>query len=207
MLEDCIRTATELRDLFGPVSGLAEKKVLARIDRHAAHFISLSPLLVLATSDGAGHADASPRGDAPGFVQVLDEATLLIPDRRGNNRVDSYGNILASPGVGLIFFVPGIDETLRVNGAARLATDADLLAPSTVEGKAPKAGLVVAVQEVFFHCGKALKRARLWDASRHVPRQDFPTLGRIIIEQTGGGMAEAKEADAQIEDAYRTRLY
>ena len=207
MREDCIQSATELRDLFGPVSGLAEKKVIRRIDRHAAHFIALSPLLVLATADGAGHADASPRGDAPGFVQVLDQTTLLIPDRRGNNRVDSYGNILASPGVGLIFFVPGIDETLRVNGTARLATDADLLAPSTVDGKLPKAGLVVAVEEVFFHCGKALKRARLWDAARHVPRPDFPSLGRIIIEQTGGRETAVAEADAQIEESYRTRLY
>src|SRR5579875_580164 len=115
MRDECIRSATELRDLFGPVSSLAEKKVIHRIDRHAAHFIALSPLLVLATADNAGRADASPRGDAPGFVQVLDETHLLIPDRRGNNRVDSYANILAAPGVGLIFLVPGIDETLRVN--------------------------------------------------------------------------------------------
>jgi uncharacterized protein len=207
MNDACINSATELRDLFGPMSPLAEKKVLDRIDRHAAHFIALAPLLVIATSDGAGHADASPRGDAPGFVQVMDERTLLIPDRRGNNRVDSFQNILASPGVGLIFFVPGIDETLRINGQARIATDAELLAPSTVQGQAPKAGVIIAVEETFFHCGKALKRARLWDSSRHVPRKDFPTLGRIITEQTGGREEEGAKADIALEESYRTRLY
>ncbi len=194
-----------LRTHFGVVNPLAERKVLRRLDRHATAFIRLSPFLVLATADAGGRVDASPRGDAPGFVLVLDEANLLLPDRPGNNRVDSFGNILANPGVGLIFLVPGIEETLRVNGRAAVVTEQTLLAPAIAQGKTPRTGLLIAVEEVFFHCAKALKRSRLWDASHHVERGRFPSLGRIIAEQTGA--CDAREADDRIEEGYRTRLY
>jgi uncharacterized protein len=202
---DGIADHAALRAHYGTISVLAERKVIPRLDRHARAFIGLSPFLVLATVDDHGQADASPRGDAPGFVLVLDDATLLVPDRPGNNRVDSYGNVVANPGVGLIFLVPGIDETLRVNGTARVVTDPALLAQAEAQGKQPKAGLVIDVREVFFHCGKALKRAKLWDAERHVARSSFPTLGRIIADQTG--VCDAAEADARVEEGYRTRLY
>ena len=194
-----------LRQHYGPVSGLAEKKVLDRLDPHARNFIALSPFHVLATAGGDGTADASPRGDAPGFVAVLDDRLILIPDRVGNNRVDSFQNLIAHPGVGLLFFVPGIDETLRVNGRARLTTDPTVLEPHAVQGRAPKAGMLVEVDEVFFHCGKALKRSHLWDPSTKVERSSFPTLGRIIADQTRTGTGE--EADKRIEDSYRNRLY
>jgi PPOX class probable FMN-dependent enzyme len=138
--EATIRDGEELRSHFGPVNPLAEHKVLPRLDGFCRDFIALSPFVVLATSDGAGGADASPRGDAPGFVQVLDDRTLLIPDRRGNNRVDSFGNILTSPGVGLIFLVPGINETLRVNGSARITRDPTLLEPLAVQGRCRRSG-------------------------------------------------------------------
>ena len=202
---EAIAGQSALRAHYGTVNPLAERKVLRCLDPHARAFIALSPFLVLATTDGEGGADASPRGDAPGFVEVLDEATLLLPDRPGNNRVDSYANVVAHPAVGLIFFVPGIDETLRVNGQARVVTDAALLARAEAHGKLPRAGLVIAVDEVFFHCGKALKRARLWDGSRHVERGSFPSLGRIIADQTGA--CDAATADARIEEGCRTRLY
>ena len=202
---DGISDHDTLRAYYGAISTLAERKVIHRLDPHARAFIALSPFLVLATVDDHGQADASPRGDAPGFVLVLDDTTLLLPDRPGNNRVDSYGNVLANPGVGLIFLVPGIDETLRVNGTARVVTDTALLAPAEAQGKLPKAGLLIDVQEVFFHCGKALKRAKLWDAERHVVRSSFPTLGRIIADQTGA--CDAAEADVRIEEGYRTRMY
>ncbi len=202
---DGIIDVAALREHFGAVSALAERKVLPRLDRHATAFIGLSPFLVLATADADGRVDASPRGDAPGFVLVLDEAMLLLPDRPGNNRVDSYGNILAHPGVGLIFLVPGIDETLRVNGRASVITEAALLTGAEAQGKVPRTGLLITVQEVFFHCAKALKRSRLWDASRHVPRASFPTLGRIIADQTGA--CDARDAESRIEEGYRTRLY
>src|SRR3954451_6412735 len=177
-----IDDAERLRGHFGAINPLAERKVLAKLDRHCRDFIKLSPFLVLASADRDGRADASPRGDEPGFVSVVDDTTLLVPDRRGNNRVDSFGNILASPGVGLIFFVPGIGETLRVNGRASVVTDPALLEGAAGGGRVPTAGLLIAVEEMFFHCAKALIRSKLWDASRHVPRDSFPTLGSIIAE-------------------------
>ena len=200
-----ISDISALRAHVGQVSALAERKVLRRLDGHCRAFIALSPFLVLATADAEGRVDASPRGDPAGFVRVLDDATLLLPDRPGNNRVDSFGNILASPGVGLIFFVPGIDETLRVNGTARLMTDAGALAPSEVMGRMPKTGLLVDVQEAFFHCAKALKRSRLWDPAAQVERSRFPSLGRVLADQQAG--VDAAEAEVRIETAYRERLY
>jgi PPOX class probable FMN-dependent enzyme len=203
--ETIIAEPGALRAHMGPVNPLAERKVLDRLDGHCRDFIALSPFLVLATSDGEGRADASPRGDAPGFVEVVDERTLFIPDRRGNNRVDSFGNVLASPGVGLIFMVPGIAETLRVNGRARLTRDAALLEPATVQERTPTLGLLVSVEEAFFHCGKALIRSKLWDPASRVERSRFPSLGRIMADQTKAvGVAEA---EANLEEAYRTRLY
>lgn len=200
-----VADAQQLRALVGEVHLLAERKVLDRLDHFCRDFIALSPFLVLASSDSEGRADASPRGDGPGFVQVLDEKTLLIPDRRGNNRVDSFGNVLSSPGVGLVFFVPGINETLRVNGRARLTRDEALLEPTTVQEKTPKLGLLVEVDEAYFHCGKALIRSKLWAQDAQVERGSFPALGRIVAEQTKA--VDAAEADANLEEAYRTRLY
>jgi PPOX class probable FMN-dependent enzyme len=200
-----VRTQDELRAHFGRVSPLAEKKVLHHLDRFCRDFIALSPFLVLASGDGKGNADASPRGDAPGFVAVLDDRTLLIPDRRGNNRVDTFANILASPGVGLIFFVPGINETLRVNGKARITQETELLTPLTAQNVAPTIGLEVQVEEAYFHCGKALMRSRLWSPETQVARHSFPSLGRIIAEQTAA--VEVEAAERTIEEAYRTKLY
>ena len=199
-----IHDAEELRSHFGTVHPFAQNKVLTRLDSFCRDFIALSPFLVLATSDGS-RADASPRGDAPGFCQILDDATLLIPERRGNNRVDSFGNLLASPAVGLIFFVPGINETLRVNGKGRITREPDLLEPQAVQGKVPTAGLVVEIEEAFFHCGKALIRSKLWDPSSQVERSAFPTLGRIVAEQTRS--IGVTEAEAVMAEGYRSRLY
>ena len=200
-----VRSPEDLRAHFGQVSPLAEKKVLDHLDRFCRDFIALSPFLVIASSDGAGGADASPRGDAPGFVAVVDDRTLLIPDRRGNNRVDTFGNILASPGVGLIFFVPGINETLRINGRAEISQDPELLTPLAVQEVVPVIGLKVHVEQTYFHCGKALMRSKLWNPAAQVERNSFPTLGRIIAEQTAA--IEVELAEKVMEEAYRTRLY
>ena len=194
-----------LRGHIGPVHPLATGKVLKKLDQICRDFIALSPFLVLASCDADGNADASPRGDGPGFVRVLDERTLLIPDRRGNNRVDSLGNIVSAPGVGLVFMVPGIPETLRVNGKGRATRDSDLLAPSAMLERPPVTGLIVEVEEAFFHCGKALIRSKLWDQASQVPRNSFPTLGRIIADQTKA--VDGDEADRNLEEGYRTRLY
>lgn len=195
---------TALRAHMGSISPTAERKVMHHLDPHARHFIALSPFLVLATSDTNGQVDASPRGDPAGFVQILDDTTLFLPDRPGNNRVDSFANILANPGVGLLFLVPGVDETLRVNGTACLSTDADMLAATEVQGRIPRTGMVVAITELFFHCGKALKRAHLWNPAAQIERATFPTLGRILADQQNG---DAAAMDERIETAYRTRVY
>jgi PPOX class probable FMN-dependent enzyme len=202
---DEIISHDNLRSHYGPVDSLAAVKGMTRLDKYCRDFIGLSPFLVLASADGAGGVDASPRGDAPGFVSVIDDQTLVIPDRPGNRRVDSFRNILEHPGIGLLFFVPGLPETVRVNGKARIVTDASLLAPLAAHGKAPIAGLLVAVEEVFFHCGKALIRSHLWDKEKQIPRTSFPSLGTIIADQTRA--IAAAEADVFIEEAYQKKLY
>jgi hypothetical protein len=194
-----------LRDIYPAPSGIVVDKQLDRIDRHAAHFIARSPFVVVATADAEGRCDASPRGDAPGFVTVADERTLLLPDRLGNNRVDSMCNLASNPHLGLLFMIPGILETLRVNGRAELTTDAETLSRLSAQGKAPKSALVIAVEEVFFHCGKAMKRSELWNPERHAKPGEIPSLGRIIADQVRG--VDVAEAEARIETAYRERLY
>jgi PPOX class probable FMN-dependent enzyme len=194
-----------VRAHYGEPSEIASKKEIRVLDRHARRFIELSPFLVIASSDPERRADATPRGDAPGFVQVVDETTLLIPDRRGNNRVDTMSNIAQNPQVGLLFFVPGVNETLRVNGRARIVTDEALLAPLAAQGKTPAAGLLVQVDAVYFHCGKALIRSSLWKPETQIERSAFPSLGRIVADQIAG--LDETTAEARIEESYRTRLY
>ena len=200
-----IRDEEALRAQFGSVGSLAAHKVLDHIDDYGRRFIALAPFLILASTDASGNVDASPRGDTPGFVAVPDARTLVIPDRRGNNRIDTFVNLLGTPGVGLIFLVPGINETLRVNGTAAMTRDSALLEPLVAQGTVPVAGLVVRVREAFFHCGKAMIRASLWDPARHIERSTFPSLGRILADQTAA--ATIPDAEATIADAYRTRLY
>jgi PPOX class probable FMN-dependent enzyme len=196
----------EIREIYGTPAERAVKKQLPRLEKHSRAFIALSPFLVMATTDPDGRCDASPKGDAPGFVRVLDDETLLIPDRLGNNRIDTIGNLLSCPGIGLIFFVPGLRETLRVNGRASITTDPALLEPSTVQGKAPRSGILVHAEEVYFHCGKALIRSDLWNPAKQIKQSDFPSLGIIINEQIGGNLTP-DEAVRQTAESYRTRLY
>jgi PPOX class probable FMN-dependent enzyme len=195
----------ELRNLYGEVHPLAVRKVLDRLDPHCRRFIGLSPFLVIGTSDADGRQDVSPRGDAPGFVRVLDDRTLLLPDRPGNNRVDTLGNIATQPQIALLFFVPGVDETLRVNGRGSITTDPDLLAPSAVQGKVPRTALLIAVEECFLHCGKALIRSHLWDPERKIARNSFPTLARMISDQIAG--VGLDDAEAAVDHSYRHTLY
>src|SRR6266403_5407386 len=195
----------ELREIYGPPSDRSVKKQLSRLDKHCRAFIARSPFLVIASSDPSGRCDASPKGDAPGFVQVLDDETLLIPDRLGNNRVDTLGNLMERPGVGLIFFVPGLNETLRVNGRARITTDPALLEPLAVNGKAPRSGILVSADEVYFHCGKALIRSDLWNPEKQLRRSEFPSLGHILADQIGGITVE--ESERLTAESYKTRLY
>lgn len=200
-----VRTVEDLRHLYGEPSERARLKALTKLDRHCRRFIELSPFLVIGTADASGDADCSPRGDAPGFVQILDERTLAIPDRPGNNRADTLSNIIANPNVGLIFFVPGINETLRVNGRARVVTDTGILDGMAVNGKLPKSAILVTVEQAFLHCAKALIRSRLWDPDTRVERSVYPSLGKILADQIAG--VDAEVAEASIEQGYREKLY
>ena len=185
MTSSTIQSLDTLRALYAGPGERASKKQLGALDRHARRFIELSPFVVLASSGAAGAIDASPRGGAPGFVKTPDAHTLLLPDAPGNNRLDSLSNIVESGRVGLLFMIPGFDETLRVNGSALLSTDAADIAHCTDERRAPKLVIRVGVQEVYLHCAKAFMRSRLWRAESHVPRSAMPTIGQMIADQTG----------------------
>jgi PPOX class probable FMN-dependent enzyme len=179
-------------------------KARPSIDAHAKKFISMSPFCVLATSGLDGTVDASPRGGNPGFVHVEGPNRLLMPDRSGNNRIDSFRNIVDGSGfLQLIFFVPGIDETLRVGGRGALTADADLLASMVEFGKPPRAILRIDVREAYFHCGKALMRAKLWAHEARVERAVFPSITEVIYDQTALG---APESQATVEARYKTQL-
>src|SRR6202046_132552 len=196
-----------LRGLYEQPMELAILKQLDRLDAHCRNFLA-TPLFVAIGSPGVGRGtDVSPRGDAPGFARVLDDHTIAIPDRPGNNRLDTMSNIVTDAEVGLLFFIPGIDETLRVNGTARLTREPELLPTAAVNGREPRLVILVAVREAFLHCGKALKRARLWHDDYRVERKSFPSLGRMIVEQTKPGDVTVEQAEAYIENNYVTGLY
>jgi PPOX class probable FMN-dependent enzyme len=196
--------AGDLASIYPAPSPRVVAKARPEVDAHAAKFIALSPFCVLATSGADGSVDASPRGGNPGFVHVTSPTQLLMPDRSGNNRIDSFKNIVEGSGkLQLIFFVPGIDETLRVGGTGKLSTERELLASMEEFGKPPRAVLMIAVREAYFHCGKALMRAKLWSAETKVERAALPSISQIIHEQTKLGEPEPQ---AEVEARYRTQL-
>jgi PPOX class probable FMN-dependent enzyme len=205
-----IASEDDLRSKFGEVHPLAIAKTRPALDVYSRQFIALSPFVVVSTADATGKADLSPRGDPPGFVHVVDDHTILIPDRPGNNRLDTMANIMANPNVGCLFFIPGFEDTLRLNGKARITDDAGLLKHCTVNGKAPKVGILITVEEVFMHCAKALKRSRLWQPDYRHDRAQLPSIARIILAQTcetGIDEGEAAKADESVEGDYKTGLY
>ena len=199
-----------LRSLYPAVTSLAQLKVQDRLDGHAQDFIARAPFLCLGTQSLDGTADVSPRGDPPGFVRILDARTLAIPDRPGNNRLDSLVNILANPVVGLLFIIPGFDDTLRVNGTARLVRDPALLESLSVDGRLPRLAIIVEVREVFMHCAKAFRRSRLWDPAYRQDRASMPSLSKIILDQTTGAPEDAaamQDIDAALEVEYGKTMY
>lgn len=180
-----ITTLEMLRQAYAEPKERAVRKEIRALDVHCRRFIGLSPFLILATSDANHNMDASPRGGAPGFVKVTADGVILIPDAPGNNRLDSFANIIATRKVGLLFLIPGLDETLRVNGSAVLSrADADI-ALCTDERRAPKLAIRVTVEAAYLHCAKAFMRSKLWDASSHVDRDALPTIGQMINDQAG----------------------
>jgi PPOX class probable FMN-dependent enzyme len=197
--------ASALRERYGQPIERARLKSLRKLDKHCCKFISLSPFVCLGTTGEYG-ADVTPRGDRPGFVHVLDEVTLAIPDWPGNNRLDSLMNIVANPHVGLLFLVPGVDETLRVNGIAEVTLDVEVLARWEVNGKRPRSAIVITVQEAFLHCGKALIRSRLWHDDYKINRNDLPSYGRMLKDQIEV-CDSAEEIEASVAEGYKERLY
>ena len=200
-----IKSVEELVEHYGAPRGHLSEKEKPALSDHCKNFIALSPFCVLSTSaSGDGPADCSPRGDAPGFVEVIDDTTIAIPDRPGNRRTDTFHNIIENPEVAVMFMVPGLNEVLRLNGRARLSTDSKLLEKMVAKGKTPLAALVIDIRYVYFHCGKAVIRSDLWNPENKVQKSDFPTLGKINQDWYG---VDADETDARLANDYKNNLY
>jgi len=200
-----IETVDELRDIYVVAKGRAVEKELRRLEKHSRRVIELSPFLIIGTMGEDGLSDVSPRGEAPGFVQVLDDETVAIPDRPGNNRLDTLTNILHNPAVALIFLIPGVDEVLRINGFAEIRDDDELRQRFAVNGKLPATVLVVTVKQAYLHCPKAIMRAGLWNAAAQIDRKTLPTLGRMIADQIDS-TAPTESQDVMVA-RYKTQLY
>jgi hypothetical protein len=208
--EFAITDEQSLRTLYQAVHTLAALKSLSLLDKHAQAFIGRSPFLCIGTQNLDGRADVSPRGDPPGFVRILDPHTLAIPDRPGNNRLDTLVNILANPSVGLLFIIPGFDDTLRVNGRASLVNDPEILEGMSIRDRRPNLAIVVKVVEVFMHCAKAFRRSQLWNPEHFQDRSGMPSLSKIILDQTTGAPgddAAMRKIDDDLEEEYKQTMY
>ncbi|MGE0605725.1 MAG: pyridoxamine 5'-phosphate oxidase family protein [Pirellulales bacterium] len=204
---DLVTSADALAAVLGTPSELALKKELAELDRHMRAFIAESPFVLLGTVGRDGRCDVSPRGDAPGVAQVLDSRTLAIPERTGNRRADSLRNIIETGRVGLLFMIPGLKETLRVNGRACVCQDGRLLASLAAQGKVPQVAIGVEVEECYLQCGKALIRSRLWDATANRQKSALPCFAEILADQTALQGQSVESLQQAIEESYAKRLY
>jgi uncharacterized protein len=199
--------AAALFGSYAAVSKGAALKDIGRIDVHMGRFIGLSPLCLVATADASGRQDVTPRGDPPGSFKVLDERTIALADRPGNNRLDTLKNLLENPEIALIFLIPGITETVRVAGTARLSVDPELLASMAVQGKEPKCAIVISVRQAYLHCAKALLRSKLWQPDYVQPRATFPSISRMVGDQIGLSEEDKKTGEARTERAYKDGLW
>lgn len=205
-MSDTLKDEAALRTVYRAPSGGAIDKQLPSLEKHSRRFIELSPFLCIGTSRPNGLSDVSPRGGEPGFVYVIDDTHLALPDRPGNNRLDTLVNIVHAPSVGLLFFVPGFEEVLRVNGVAETVTTPDLMKRFEMEGKPPRSVMLIEVREVYFHCTKALRRSQLWNPERHVPRDALPSFGQIFRDQMRS-MVPAKLIDMALKKDAKDNLY
>jgi PPOX class probable FMN-dependent enzyme len=203
---EVIDSEASLREVLGHPAQRALDKQIGALDAHCRSIIARSPFVVLSSSDRQGRQDASPKGDAPGFVRVLDDETLAIPDWPGNRRADTFLNLLQNPRIGLVFLVPGRLETLRINGRAMIVRDASLRAALAMNGKVPELALVVGVEEAFVHCGKCMLRSRLWQSETWPVDAALPSHARCLLDQAKPGQT-LEELEASIAEGYRTRLY
>ena len=200
-----IQTIEALRVLYPKVKARSVQKQLAELDVHIRKFISKSPFLVIATYGPNGLGDCSPRGGEPGFVTVENNRLLLLPDWPGNNRLDSFTNIIQNSGIGLLFLIPGVNETLRINGTAMISVEEKLLERFITNGKLPKSILCIEVVEAYLHCAKALMRAKLWDDTYKINRTEFPTMGQMLRDQIG--LLDKPETQSEMETRYLDALY
>ena len=204
---DVITEEAELRGIFGQPSERALNKQIDRLDVHCRAIIKKCPFILLGTSNTEGRCDVSPKGDYPGFVRVLDDRTIAIPDLPGNNRLDTLRNMIANPQVGLIFMIPGMNETLRINGKIQLVRDAELLESMAYEGKSPKLAIVVHVQEVFTHCPKAFLRSKLWSDEFRIDRSELPSFAEILKDHTGLVDCDVEELQKELDHKAATTLH
>ena len=200
-------SAAEVQEVVGEPVELVQLKVQPSLDVHCRAYIERSPFIALGTVGADGRADVSPRGDPAGFVHVLDDQTLAIPERPGNKLADSLTNVLETGRVALLFIVPGVEETLRVNGTGTITDDAELLESMAVKGKAPKLAIVIRVEEAFVHCAKAFRRSSLWDSEKHVDRGELPSIGQMIRDQVKPPDMDAEQIEEFAQEDYRTRMY
>ena len=201
-----VSTREQLRSHYKAPMDIALRKELRILDAHSRNFIARSPFVLIGTADDQGNADVTPKGDKPGFVKVLDDVTLAIPDRPGNNRLDTLENLLVNPAIGLLFLIPAMNETLRVNGEARITFDEDLRNKMAVEGKAPQSIIVVKTRSVYMHCAKAFLRSNLWAPESWRPRAEMPTLGEILKDQVSLE-GTAAESDRWLDESYRATMW
>ena len=201
-----LSTTEELRTVYKPASDGAVRKELKALDSHCRSFLARSPFVVIGSTDGNGHADVTPKGDRPGFVAVLDATTIAIPDRPGNNRLDTLENLIADPAIGLLFLIPGMNETLRINGKARISTDDALRTRFAIDGKLPLSVIVVTVESAYMHCAKAFMRSELWQPDSWPDRASMPTLGQILKDQLA--LAESAAAtDDWLDKGYEKSMW
>lgn len=199
-----IETVDQLRELYGHAKGRAAQKQLAELESHSINFINHSPFVVISTFDKDGGVDASPKGGAAGFIKILNNKELIIPDSKGNNRLDCLVNIVETGEIGTLFLIPGVDETLRINGKATITTNPELLALFSEEQNPPKSCIRIQIEEVFLHCAKAFMRSKLWSVEAQIIRKDFPTMGKMINDQLG--VIEKAEAHEEMVRRYQADL-
>ena len=202
-----VTSSAQLREVVGEPSEIAIKKQVATLDVHCRQFIARSPFLLMATADATGRCDVSPKGDAPGFVLVLDDTHLVIPDRPGNRRLDGMRNLLENPRLGLIFLIPGREETLRVNGRAWIVRDEDLLERLAFAGKRPHLAIGVEVEECFMHCAKAFKRSKLWNADQWPDPAGLTSAAQMLLDHAKPDGMTVEQMEQRLQEGYAKRLY
>ncbi|MDQ0220678.1 pyridoxamine 5'-phosphate oxidase family protein [Peribacillus cavernae] len=205
--ENEVNSVDELRSLLGLPGALAENKVIDYLDEDCVDFLSKSPFLILSSANSAGRCDSSPRGDAPGFIHIIDQNHLVIPERPGNRRLDSIRNIMENRQIGLLFLIPGLDETLRINGAATIIRDEKILAKMQANGKTPLIGIAVQVEECFIHCGKAFKRSALWNEDAWLENASLPSAAKMLAAHAKLPHMNEQVVATSLEDTYTKRLY